>query len=237
MSYLKVDIPKTKYGVHSVPVVVQRARVMTPTEYRWVERYLPSEYHKLLFKTALVTGMRHVELEKFLEADLSWYQPDRRCIVVPEEAVLKVKVGVRRRVIPLSDFGMSVITKLQEVREKNAARKIELFMPHRSSWGKTLFLAATKSGIPQPETILPKCTRKTWESWLLCTYPQYSMQIVIAMGHTSNVAIRHYIGLGWSLLEREDMRPYTFGFVQDLVPMEFVPPPVMPKRMDHKVVV
>jgi integrase len=167
--------------------------------------------HRLLFKVLLLTGMRHVEMERFVDLGLIWYEQRRSSIVIPEEEVLKVRVKVRRRNIPLSDAGIVAVEELAALWDsQHEKHKIQL--AHRASWGGSIHLAAAKAGLPRPETITPKCTRKTWESWLLATYPQSEAMIALAMGHTANTAIKHYVGLGFSGWEIGEIKDFTKGF-------------------------
>lgn len=198
--------------IHTKPIVVGNTRIMTVTDYETLIRNIKTPYHRLLFNAMFFTGMRHVELERFIEAKLEWYDRERRGIHVPDEAVKKAKVHCKHRFIPLSDKGMEIMDAL--VKARDIPGEPPLYMPQRASWGQTLKLAALRSGLSLPETITPKCTRKTWESWLLLTFPTSEITIVRAMGHTANVAIRNYIGLGFSRPEKYEIDRYTRGFIQ-----------------------
>jgi integrase len=170
--------------------------------------------HREFLDGLLVTGMRGVEWEQFVKDDFTWYDQTRRSIVIPEYAVRKAKVKVKRRNVMLSDAGILAIDKL--IRRQDAIPKYGtlLHMPLRASWGTTLRRAAYKGRIPEPDTIFPKSTRKTWESWLILTHPNNSLQITMSMGHDDRTAMRHYLGLGWSVQELIEAREYTRGFVQ-----------------------
>lgn len=205
-----------KTPAHTKPIVVQNTRILTPSEYAWLRRYLPTELHREFLDGLLVTGMRATEWEAFVRDDFDWYDQPRRSIVVPEYAVKKVKVKVKRRNIMLSDAGILAIDKLirrQDAIPKNAPL---LHMPLRASWGVTLRRAAYKGRIPDPDTIVPKSTRKTWESWLILTHPNNSLQITMSMGHDDRTAMRHYLGLGWSVQELIEAKEYTRGFIQEI---------------------
>lgn len=201
--------------VHTKPIVVQGSRIFTPMEYVWLRRYLPTEIHKMYLDGLLLTGMRGREWELFVKEDFGWFDQTRRSIVVPEYAVKKVKVKVKRRNIMLSDAGMIAIDKLMKLNDSRHESNL-LKMPLRSSWGTTIKRAAYNSRIPEPENIVPKSLRKTWESWLMLTNPNNALQITMSLGHDDRTAMRHYLGLGWSTQEFVEAREYTKGFIQEM---------------------
>jgi integrase len=214
MSEIVKPTERVAVPIHTKPIVVQGSRVFTPMEYVWIRRYLPTEIHKMFLDGLLLTGMRGVEWAMFVEQDFTWFDQTRRKITIPPEAVKKVKVKIKQRDVILSDAGMVAINKLITVQDSRSDNNL-LKMPLRSSWGTTLRRAAYKARIPEPDTIVPKSTRKTWESWLILTHPNNAIQITMSMGHDDTTAIRHYLGMGWSLNEFVEAREYTRGFIQE----------------------
>src|SRR5947209_12558702 len=64
---------------------------------------------------------------------------------------------------------------------------------------------------PQRSTLFPyttlfrsKTMRKTWESWLMATYPERMAEICLSQGQTSFTALKHYLNMPF--LPEEDRK-------------------------------
>jgi len=54
--------------------------------------------------------------------------------------------------------------------------------------------------------------RKTWESWLVSSYPERFAEIVVSQGHTTFVAVNHYLGLPFDRHDKEEMVEWVGGW-------------------------
>ena len=54
--------------------------------------------------------------------------------------------------------------------------------------------------------------RKTWESWLVSSYPERFPEIVVSQGHTTFVAVNHYLGLPFDRRDKEEMSEWVNGW-------------------------
>jgi len=57
-----------------------------------------------------------------------------------------------------------------------------------------------------------KTFRKTWESWLLFSFPDKAMEIALSQGHTELTQLRHYANLPFLDKDREEMKEFVVGW-------------------------
>jgi integrase len=161
----------------------------------------------------LFTGMRATEFTDFINVSRgAWYSRARRIIDIPASSVRKAKIVVRRRSVILSNAGVRAMEDIID-QIANEKKYDPFFMPTRQSWNDTLLYTAKKAGMKAPELFIPKLTRKTWESWLVTSYPLATASIMVSMGHSTTVSIQHYLGLGFSKEEKEQIKRYTEGWL------------------------
>ncbi len=193
------------------PIIKQDTRVLYPEEYRAIRSHL-SFKDQLLLDAHLYTGMRGVELARFLE-NPSWYKSSRRAIDLPRGSILKKKAKQAERTVLLSNAGVQAIETLLAYRWQNPD---DIRPISRQSWSETLLRAARKAlaegRLVSIEGIAPKMTRKTWSSWLLTTHSHREGSISLSMGHDVRTMLRHYAGLGWPADAREQIKQYTAGW-------------------------
>jgi integrase len=60
--------------------------------------------------------------------------------------------------------------------------------------------------------ICAKTFRKTWESWLLITYPHRSLEIALSQGHTQLTQLNYYANLPFTDQDKEDMKEFVMGW-------------------------
>ncbi len=63
-----------------------------------------------------------------------------------------------------------------------------------------------------PTGITVRTTRKTWESWLLASYPDKVINITLSQGHTETTALRHYFNISFTPAERQALKEETRGW-------------------------
>jgi len=128
----------------------------------------------------LLTGLRYVEAQR-LQENPDWL--DGRFIHLPESAQKKVKRLQRERWIRLSDKGRTIVRYFFKTKP----------LPSWSGWSHNMERWAEYSKL-DPIGLGPKTTRKTWQSWLVSSYPERFPEIVVSQGHTTFVAVNHYLG-------------------------------------------
>ena len=80
-------------------------------------------------------------------------------------------------------------------------------MPSRIALDKWI-----RYNFPLIEGMSAKSFRKSWESWLLFSYPDKAMEIVLSQGHTELTQLRHYANLPFLDKDREEMKEFVVGW-------------------------
>ena len=190
-------------------IIRNGARILYPSEYKALRSEL-NYTHQMIFDTMLFTGMRVVEVWRFIEHP-EWLKPTRKCIDLPTGSMLKVKAKQAERTVLLSNWGLQSVEQMLAYMKHNEISPIT-----RPGWWQNLQRAATKAvekgTLTSTKGIVPKMLRKTWISWLLATHPAREGSIAISSGHSVGVMLRHYTGLGFPAHEIEGMRIYTAGW-------------------------
>jgi len=181
-------------------VVKMRSRILRPVEYMKL-RIEAKPFYRSLFDAALLTGMRIVELKLFLE-NPDWF--DGTFIHIPRVAIKKQKATVTQRWVHLSIKGRTIIEGIH--RSVNYAD-----LPTEQGLIKNLKSCAKRAGIGT-EGINMKMFRKTYESWLISSYPERKEEVFLSQGHNSLTALRHYINLPFTENDRMEMKEYVDGW-------------------------
>jgi len=182
-------------------IVKNGVRILTPYEFDRLYGAVKKWDYQVLLNVALYTGMRYVELQR-LQKHREWFNPVRRCIYLPKEAQRKKKRKFADRYVHLTPSAMHYIPMFFKIRK----------LPKIQQWNKWLKWWAERSGIGK-EGVSAKTTRKTWESWLVISYPDKVAQICMNQGHTDTTAIQHYIQLPFSEEERREIKIRTAGWM------------------------
>lgn len=190
--------PKKTSDRHNV--IRMRSRILRPDEYTKLRAAAKSSY-KILFDAALLTGMRVVELKLFLEHP-EWF--DGTFIHLPRVAIKKQKATVTQRWVHLSIKGRTIIETLHKSINHED-------LPTEQGLIKYLKACAERSGIGS-EGINMKMFRKTYESWLICSYPERKEEVFLSQGHNSLTALRHYVNLPFTDSDREEMKEFVDGW-------------------------
>ena len=88
---------------------------------------------------------------------------------------------------------------------------IRLNIPTRQTLNEDLQRWSIKAGIGD-KGITPKMFRKTLVSWLVFCCPERLLEIMLSMGHTDNVSMKHYLGLPFRNEDKDEMRNYIGGW-------------------------
>lgn len=71
---------------------------------------------------------------------------------------------------------------------------------------------AAKGGLNK-EGITARTLRKTYESWLIFSYPEHSTLIFLSQGHSQLTSLTHYINLPFLKEDKKDMKRWVEGWL------------------------
>ena len=183
------------------PILKEHVRILRPSEYEALREVIPKMHHRIILETALFTGMRWIELERF-KKNPEWYEAKIGYIYLPPEASQKKKRKLKERYVYLSSRGKAIIPLFL---------KLEKAIPSRITWNENLKRWGENAGL-DPVGLSAKTTRKTWESWLMASYPEKALIIAMSQGHTQLTSLNHYLNLPFSKDDIEKIKEYTMGW-------------------------
>lgn len=171
-------------------------RILRPWEFRKLVDAIPKNYHKDQLETLLYTGMRYHELQR-LYNNPQWLVSNS----------IKMHSGKPKSVYPerfirLNPQGLRSVTYF--LRGKK--------LPNYSTWDENLKRWAKYADL-DPTGISIKTTRKTWESWLVTSYPNQIEYIFLSQGHDSTTALKFYLMIPFYPQDKQDMKFYTDGWI------------------------
>ena len=185
----------------SKPNVIQmKTRILRPIEYEILRSNANPKY-RVLFDTALMTGMRVVELRIFLQNPI-WF--DGTFIHLPRVAIKKKKATINQRWVHLSSRGRAVVENVHQIL--NGTK-----IPSESAISRYMKRCALQGGI-DGNGMNMKMFRKTWESWLIASYPDRKEEVFLSQGHTSLTALQHYVNLPFTEEDKLKMKEWTEGW-------------------------
>lgn len=168
-------------------------RILRPSEYREIKKLAKMD-KEFLMDCLLLTGLRYEEIFR-LRQNPNWF--DGNFIHLPEWAQKKAKRKQLERWIKLSIMGKATLPQL-----------FDIAVPPRSTFDKWL-----EYNFMLVEGLSAKTFRKTWESWLLFSYPDRAIEIALSQGHSELTQLRHYANLPFLDKDREEMREFVVGWV------------------------
>lgn len=176
-----------------------RVRILRPWELTVMIKAIPKKYSRTQFEFLLYSGMRYVEAQAVLDrADLF----DGENIHLTPNIIKKPKCKIKDRYVKLNPVGRRVAEDYFKFKKS---------LPHHNTWRENLERWATKAKI-DPSFMSVKTTRKTWESFLIFTYPHLRDSIFINQGHTELVALKNYVNLPFSQKDKETMMKFVAGW-------------------------
>ena len=185
------------------PIIKNGVRILRPKEY---DTFLDTIFRKDLkyryreiINALLYTGMRYIELQRF-QKHPEWFDKKTRSIYLPPEASRKKKRTMRERYVYLSTQGITHVENFILYVDK---------MPDRITLNNMLTYWGKKAGLGK---ISVKTFRKTWESWLVVSYPNATTLIAMSQGHTLFTAMNHYLNLPFTDEDIEEIKVRTAGW-------------------------
>lgn len=194
-----------KFGM---PIIKSGVRVLRPDEWLaiwdasgepgWVGCH--GKDGRVIGEVLMFTGMRYVEAQRFQWNGSKWF--DGKFVFLPTEAIEKHKRKQLERWIRLNKLGVQAVEMLLRCSTR---------IPSWWTWTDAMKRWAKVGGL-DPKGLGPKTTRKTWESWLMTSYPEHWMQIVLNQGHTSGTSLNHYLNMPFLPEDKESMKLFVQGF-------------------------
>ena len=176
-------------------IIKEGVRILRPAEANQMISDIPHYSNQVKFKALLYSGMRYAELKRLYDRP-EWF--DGQFIHIPS---LKKKARQKERWIRLNGTGKEVI---------NSYLNQESGLPHRVTWFDNLKRWAETVG---DGGMSLKTTRKTWESWLMFTYPQHKLDIILSQGHTLRISFDHYMNLPFTDEDKVLMDSFVGGWI------------------------
>lgn len=170
--------------------------ILSPSEYQHLLSGIPKLKGRFQVETMLNTGMRYIELRRFGE-NRRYFDPKNRMISLPGAST---KTGKSRDVHLTPQFSSrlelflassSLDFPTRQVMDANLKRWASVELTTKEYFSH-IPEDRHYTQIMQPPTV--KTFRKTWETWLLATYQDRSLDIWMSQGHTGTVSMNHYYG-------------------------------------------
>lgn len=171
-------------------------RVFRPWEVRALIRAIQKNENKDKFETLLYSGMRYAEA-KWLYDNPKRFQGEHIHI-----KNMKAKMKQAYRWVRLNPQGQRAVENFLRCKTN---------FPSYQTWGDNMKRWCIKAGI-KPDSACAKSTRKTFESWLVITYPQRLSEIFISQGHEEMTALRHYLTFPFTEQDKKDMLYFVEGW-------------------------
>jgi integrase len=186
-------------------IIKNGIRILRPAEYDMlldtIQRKRGKYRYREIINALLYTGMRYIELQRFQQHP-EWFDKKTRSIYLPPEASRKKKRTMKERYVYLSTQGIIHVENFILYVDK---------MPDRVSLNNILRYWGKKSGLGD-KGISVKTFRKTWESWLVVSYPTVLPLIAMSQGHTLITAMNHYLNLPFTKDDIEEIKVRTAGW-------------------------
>ena len=180
------------------PILKSAVRILRPNEYEQLRTGAKTLENRTLCDSLLLTGLRYIEAQR-LQENPDWL--DGRFIHLPVFAQRKTKRKQRERWVKLSSKGTTVLPYFLKARQ----------LPSWKAWTENLNRWSGRSAL-DPVGLGPKTLRKTWESWLVSSYPERVLEVFLSQGHTQMTALSHYLGLPFTSEDRTEMTEYVAGW-------------------------
>lgn len=177
-------------------------RTLTPQDYDKLRDQAPDFHQKFLLDLMLNSGMRYVELQRYIKSMYKeqWFDEKRKKITLP---TIATKTFVTRNVLLTPEF-TNILKREIEREEKVPLISFQTLDNRLKRW-------ALKADIETPTIIATKTFRKTWESWLVSA-DRNVLKILSSQGHSSTTALNFYLTCGFTKEEIDEMVERTRGW-------------------------
>ncbi len=181
------------------PILKGGVRILRPNEYEFLREGARTLDNQTRLDVLLLTGLRYIEAQR-LQKNLDWL--DSRFIHLPEYAQKKAKRKQKERWVKLSNKGMTILPYFFKVTP----------LPTYGAWTENLERWAKRAGLTL-EGLSPKTTRKTWESWMVMSYPERVLEVFLSQGHSEMTSLTHYLNLPFTEVDKLQMKEWVSDWV------------------------
>jgi len=179
-------------------------RILRPFEYEELRAVIPKDIYVDLVDLLLFSGMRYNEVEMLWETPELFHKSTGHIHIEST----KPKARIKDRYIKLNSYGKNAVRNF--LREDKRKQLVE-WPPARSNFHTDLLYWMAKANLPTTAFSM-KSFRKTWGSWLCEAHAEKVLKICLSMGHTSTVALDHYLELPFSEEDKKKIAEYTRGW-------------------------
>ena len=171
-------------------------------EYKAIWNASKKFQNQIVLDCMLLTAGRLTELRE-MQINRQWFDFTNNSIHVKEHKIKRMERGVLDRYIHLSIKGSVIVQTFLHNGFK---------IPSYPTIQENLRRWATASGI-STESLSAKTFRKTYESWLVFSFPEKSLSILQSTGHTQSVALSHYLNMPFTEKDKLEMSEYVTGWL------------------------
>ncbi len=176
-------------------------RILRPDEYHELREASRKLSNQVWLDAMLLTGMRYEELRR-LRGWPSWYKTGYVDLPSGKGNRTKNYARQRERTVHLSTMGKVILPIFLQGKKLPSRQAMDVNLKR---WG---------SNIPMDITGLSvKTFRKTWESWLVSSYPGMKAEIFLSQGHTEMISLNHYLNIPFDEVDKLRMKPYVEGWM------------------------
>lgn len=206
-------------------MVVGGTRILTPGEVDRLMEVMERPSDRVIFDALLFSGLRYAELSQVAK-EPTRFKPERKYLTIDNKKDKAKERAGETRVVYLSDLGVSKMQAFIDLGKMPA--HYNLWLRKLKRWSHVAGLKpldGTVDGttreqlvqemVPNVWAISVKSTRKTWECWLFCSFPDRADLIADNMGHTVEVSKKHYrkwFG-AFTAEEKAKILEYTAGWL------------------------
>jgi len=190
-------------------MTVDQYRILIPSEWEALKDSIEKSRLRIVVEGLLFTGMRYSEYERFSN-HLEWFDARNRAISLPAKAT---KTGRDRTIHLTPQFTKDLSLYLREHKKLEVPSIQAMNMNLKRWYYASIDIIEGEGSARQGYQPTPKTFRKTWESWLLASYPDRSMAIALSQGHSELISYGHYMNLDPRLKSEMDrVRELTKGW-------------------------
>lgn len=181
------------------PILKGGVRILRPNEYAGLRASAASRSpdNGVNLDATLTTGMRFIEARR-LQPHPDWF--DGTFVYLPPGAQLKAESLQKERWVRMGERGILSLASFWSSRP----------LPVWQTWRENLARWANAAGL-DPVGLSPKTTRKTYEAWLMKSFPERQIEIFMRQGHTSATSIRYYLNLPFTDEDKAGMEEWVRG--------------------------
>lgn len=172
-------------------------RILRPSDLSKLIDAIPKNEYKEKFEALIYTGSRYTEIQR-LYKNPSWFLGNTVHLKSHKKKAIHAE-----RYIRLNPQGQRAVTYMLRSRKP---------YPRNSAWNEDLKRWARRAGLDL-EGICAKTTRKTWESYLVTSYPKQLEYIFLSQGHSQMTALKFYLMIPFTEEEKKEIKFFTDGWI------------------------